>query len=279
MTDSRRHPVPTTSSTAPPPSRRCSPSTPAATTSKAASWPRRSTPLRDAGLLAAGVPTELGGLGATTARAGRAAARAGPPLRLDRAGDLDAPARRVLHRLALPARPARRRGDPAPRRRRRDRARVHRRRRLDAPARRGRQGRRRLPGLGPQGVRQPVDGRHRDVDDVRLRRPGARACGCSTWPCPFASDGVTRARQLGHPRHARHRQQRHRARGRLRARRAGAGQPSVRRHRPAAAGDRQHRVPDHLRRLPRRRRGGLRGRGRVRCAGAADDPTSSARSA
>ena len=36
----------------------------------------------------------------------------------------------------------------------------------------------------------------------------------------------------------------------------------VRRRRPAAAGDRQHRHADHLRRLPRRRRGRVRGGGR-----------------
>ena len=47
-------------------------------------------------------------------------------------------------------------------------------------------------------------------------------------------------------------------RRRVRARRAGARRPPVRRRRPAAAGDRQHRLPDHLGRLPRRRRGGGR---------------------
>ena len=49
---------------------------------------------------------------------------------------------------------------------------------------------------------------------------------------PFGR-GRHRPRQLGHPRHAGHGEQRHHHRGRLRARRAGAGQPSLRRDRPA----------------------------------------------
>ena len=57
-------PVPTASSTAPPPSRPSWPSTPAATTSRAPSCSEALDALRDAGLLAAGVPVELGGLGA-----------------------------------------------------------------------------------------------------------------------------------------------------------------------------------------------------------------------
>ena len=54
--------------------------------------------------------------------------------------------------------------------------------------------------------------------------------------------GRDRPRRLGHPRHAGHRQQRRRPRGRVRARRAGAGQPPLRRDRPAAPGDLQHRL-------------------------------------
>ena len=163
---------------------------------------------------------------------GRRPARARPPLRLDRAGQLDAPARHLLHRVALPPRPPRRGGHPAPHRGRGHPARVDRRRRLHPPARRGDQGRRRLPGLRSQDLRQPVARRHRDVDDVPLRRPRARVPASSTWRCPFGG-GRHRPRQLGHPGHAGHGEPRRRHRGRLRARRAGAGQPSVRRHRPA----------------------------------------------
>ena len=50
---------------------------------------------------------------------------------------------------------------------------------------------------------------------------------------PIASDGVTVLDDWDTLGHARHRQQQHRARGRLRARRAGAGQPPLRRDRPA----------------------------------------------
>ena len=92
---------------------------------------------------------------------------------------------------------------------------------------------------------------------------------------PFASEGVTVLDNWDTLGMRAHRQQRRRARGRLRARRAGAGQPAVRRRRPAAAGDREHRLPDRLRRLPRRGRGGLRRRGRwPRAAGRTTRPCS-----
>ena len=114
---------------------------------------------------------------------------------------------------------------------------------------------------GPQALRQPVRQRHRDVDDVRLRRPGPGAPGAQRRG-PDRRRGRPGRRQLGHARHARHREQRHRGRGRLRARRAGARQPPLRRGRPAAAGDLAGRLPDHLRCLPRHRRGGVRRRAR-----------------
>ena len=155
-----------------------------------------------------------------------------PPLRVHRARHIHAPARGRLHRVAVPARHAGRRGHPAPGGRRGHPARLHRRRRPDPPAGRGHQGRRRLPGVGPQGVLQPVLGRYRDVDDVRLRRPRAGPPGAEHGRADRVG-GRHRPRRLGHPRHAGHGQQQHHARGRLRARRAGPGQPPVRRHRPA----------------------------------------------
>ena len=60
---------------------------------------------------------------------------------------------------------------------------------------------------------------------------------------------------------------------RLRPRRAGARRSPVRRARPAAAGDRQHRVLDHRRRLPRRRRSGPASTRSPRPASKCDDPS------
>ena len=65
-------------------------------------------------------------------------------------------------------------------------------------------------GLGPQGVRQPVARRHRHVDDVPLRRPRRRAAACSTWRCP-SREGVTVLDNWDTLGHAGHRQQRRRA--------------------------------------------------------------------
>ena len=77
--------------------------------------------------------------------------------------------------------------------------------------------------------------RHGDGDHVHLRRPRAGPAGAQRRRADRVA-GRHRRRQLGHPRHARHRQQRHRHRGRVRPRRAGARQPPVRRRRPSAAG-------------------------------------------
>ena len=129
---------------------------------------------------------------------------------------------------------------------------------LTAPRGRADEGRRRLPGQRPQGVRQPVAGRHRDVDDVHVRRPRA-------GPARAQHGGAVRGRR------------RHRAsttgtrsacaapasndivaRGRVRARRAGARRPPARRRRPAAAGHPDDRHERDRRRLPRHRRVGAR---------------------
>ena len=207
-------------------------------------------------------PPSWAASGATIRQVDHGPARAGPPLRLDRAGHLDAPARRRLHGVALPPRHARRRGDAAPGGRRGHRARVDRRRRLHPPeAARPRKvdGGYRVSGRKVFASQSAV--RHRDVDDVRLRRPRAGPAGAEHGRADRGR-GRHRARQLGHARHAGHRQQRHRPRGRVRARRAGARQPALRRGRPAPPGDRQHRHADHLGRLPRRGRGGLPSGGR-----------------
>ena len=124
-----------------------------------------------------------------------------------------------------------------------------------------RQGRRRLEGQRAQAVRQPVARRRRDVDDVHLRR--SRAGPPRPQPGRAVRRGRADRRELGHPRHARHGEQRHRGRRRLRARRQDPRRPPARRRRPAAAGDLQHRLPDHRRRLPGRRRGRRRGCHRV----------------
>ena len=182
-----------------------------------------------------------------------------------------------VHGLALPPRPPRRRGDAAPRRRRRDRARLHRRRRLH-PTLAARPSRSTVAtaSSGRKAVRQPVAGRHGDVDDVRRTTTPSRAAGCSTWPCrspPRASASST----TGTPS----------------ACAAPASNDVVLDDvfvpdervlanrpygvaRPAAPGDRQHRLPDRLRRLPRRGRGGLRGTLSTPRAARADDPDGAA---
>ena len=95
---------------------------------------------------------------------------------------------------------------------------------------------------------------------------------------PFG-EGVEIDRELGHARHARHGEQRRRGHRRLRARRQDPRRPSVRRRRPAAAGDLQHRLPDHQRRLPGRRRRRRRGGHRVGAGRVPTTRTCSARSA
>ncbi len=132
--------------------------------------------------------------------------------------------------------------------------------------------RRRLPRLRPKAVRQPVPARRGHVDDVRLRRPraGPRVLNVAV---PLAAEGVTVIDNVGHPGDARHREQRHRARGRVRPGRAGAREPALRRRRPAAAGHRSIAFPIISACLPRGGRGGLRRRrSRHRRAARADDP-------
>ena len=90
-------------------------------------------------------PSELGGGGATIREVAMVQRELAHHCGSTALATLDAPARHRLHGVALPPRPARRRGHPAARRRRGHRARLHRRRRLHPPARRGHQGRRRLP--------------------------------------------------------------------------------------------------------------------------------------
>ena len=170
------------------------------------------------------------------------------------------------YRRELPGR----RGDAAAHRRRPHRARVDRRRRLRAPPRRGRPRRRRLQGERAQDLRQPVAGRHGDVDDVPVRGSRARAARAQHGRA-VQRPGRHRARQLGHPRDARHGEQRRDDRRRVRPRRAGARRPPLRRRRSAAAGDRQHRLPDHRCRLPRRRRVGSGGGDRHRHRAAAGE--------
>ena len=62
--------------------------------------------LRDAGLLKAAVPAGTRGRRRHDPRARRPAARTRPPLRRDRARERDAPARHLLHRVAISARDA-----------------------------------------------------------------------------------------------------------------------------------------------------------------------------
>ena len=127
--------------------------------------------LRAAGLLKAAVPTELGGDGATVAEL--------TALQRELAhycGSTALASSMHQHVVAFTAWRYRRglpgsRGHPPPGRRRGDPARLDRWWRLHAPPRRRGQGRRRLPGVGAQALRQPVRQRQRDVDDVRLRRP------------------------------------------------------------------------------------------------------------
>ena len=118
--------------------RRARRATPPATTATAPSSPRPTTPCATPGCSRSAVPERARRPGRHHPRGGHGPARAGPPLRLDRAGHVDAPARRALHGVALPPRPARRRGHAAAGRRRGHRAGVHRRRRLHPPAGRGR---------------------------------------------------------------------------------------------------------------------------------------------
>ena len=201
--------------------------------------------LRSSGYLAIAVPEELGGRGATIREVDHGPADPGPVVRVDGARLGDAPARHAVHGVAVPPRPAGRRGHAAPRRRRADRPRLDGRRRLHPSPRSGRPGRRRVQGDRPQGLRQPGPGRRRVLDDVRARRR-PRAGGPQ-----HGRAGARRrrhgARQLGHAGHARHREPRRRHRRRLRARGAGARPAPLRRRRPAAAGDRQHRHAGHRR--------------------------------
>ena len=176
-----------------------SPSTPPATTATAPSSTRACDALRDAGLLARRRPRRARRWRRHDRRADRRAARARPPLRLDRARHRDAPAR---HRPSPPGATAG--ACPAPRRpcadrRRRDPARVHRRRRLHPPPRRRDQGRRRLPGVGrkafasqsPAGAVLSTMFRYDDPDQGRrvlnMAVPiASRASPCSTTGTPSA---------------------------------------------------------------------------------------------
>ena len=90
--------------------------------------------IRQAGLLAVAVPTELGGDGATISEVAADPARTGQELRLHRPRIGDAPTRHRIHRVALPPEPARRRGNAASHRRGRHRCRLDRRRRLHPPS-------------------------------------------------------------------------------------------------------------------------------------------------
>ena len=221
--------------------------------------------LRQGGLLTLGVPTELGGMGASIAEI------AAVDRELARHCGSTALAMSMHHHVTAFTAWRWRRDLPGAeatlqaRRRRRDRAGVDGRRRLHPPQGHGRQGRRRLAGQRAQAVRQPVARRRRDVDDVHVRRSRARP--------PRAQHGraVRRGRHGSSRTGTRSACAARRATtstidGRVRARRQDPRRPPLRRRRSAAAGDLQHRLPDHQRRLPRRRRGRRRGgdRGRPR---------------
>ena len=125
-----------------------------------------------------------------------------------------------------------------PHRRRGHHARVDRRRRLHQATGHGDRRRRRVPRLGPQGLRQPGARRRRVLDDVRARR--RRHAGRPEHGRAGQVRRRHRPRQLGHPRHARHREPRRHDRGRLRARREGVardgrGASSTRRCRSSPA--------------------------------------------
>ena len=224
-------------------------------------------------MLTLGVPTELGGMGAVDPRDRRSSTASSP----------STAARPPWPCRCTTTSPRSRRGGgaaacraPRPRcarRRRRDRARVDRRRRLHEPAGHGRQGRRWLPGQRPQAVRQPVARRLGDVDDVHAtttpsagrrvlntgravrRRASPSTTRGTRWACVARRATTSRSTTCSSPDERDPRR------------------PPARRRRPAAAGDLQHRVPDRLGRLPRRRRVGGRRRRSRPCATVPTRPT------